>query len=118
MNKALLIFALAGWILLMGMIGFAKTGVIMPFLANGAVALRTSFLGWFTIRGSKLGYIITMIWLPLSSLLYIYFCFNENGIYKVSTTDGYLMFGSMAVFSLMTFVVMLRYNLKKKQAKA
>ena len=92
----------------MGLFGYLKSGVIMPILVNGAMAVRTSLLGWFTYRGSKWGYYFTMIWLALAAVGSLYFCFNDNPMYTVSDADGYLMFGSIAVFSAAVFFFMLR----------
>ena len=116
MSKAKVIFVLAGWIMLMGLFGFLKTGVVMPILVNGAMAIRTSVLGWFTYRGSKLGYYLTMIWLGISTIGSVYFCFYDNHMYTVSNADGYLMFGSIAVFSMATFVFLLRLRKQAVQA--
>ena len=38
----------------------------------------------------------------------LYFCFNDNPMYTVSDADGYLMFGSIALFSTAVFVFLLR----------
>ena len=108
MSRAKVIFVLAGWMMLMGFFGFLKTGVLMPILVNGAMAVRTTVLGWFTYRGSKWGYYFTMIWLAVSAVGSVYFCFFDNHMYTVSSTDGYMMFGSIAVFSAAVFIFLLR----------
>lgn len=117
MEKAKVLFILAGWIMLMGLFGAMKTGVLMPILINGALAVRTSVLGWFTYRGCRWGYWLTMIWLAVSTVGGIYYCFNDNGFFTVSNADGYMMFGSISFFSFLTFIylIKLRKNLPVKK---
>ena len=107
-NKAKIVFALAGWILLMGFLGFLKNGAIIPIIFNGAVALRTTILGWFTYRGSKLGYYITVIWLSLTFISYSYMALFNNVVYENSSHLINITFASMGIFCLVTVIFLLK----------
>lgn len=109
-SKAKIVFALAGWIMLMGLLGFLRTGAIIPIVFNGAVALRTSVLGWFTYRGSKLGYYITIIWLSLTFISYSYMALFNNVVDKNSSTLINVSFASMGIFCLLTVIILWKYK--------
>lgn len=109
-NKAKIVFALAGWIMLMGFLGFLKNGALVPIIFNGAVAVRTTILGWFTYRGSKLGYYITLIWLSITFISYSYMAFFNNVVDKSSSTLINISFASMGIFCLFTVIMLWKHK--------
>lgn len=108
MSKAKIIFVLAGWAAILSLFGLLRNGAIIPILINGMVALRVSILGWFTYKGNKRCYYLTMIWLCLSALSYCYIGVFESGFYEMATWEAYMISGSMAAFCMVTFVVLLK----------
>ena len=102
--KSKTVFYLAGYIMLMGIIGNLRTGAMMPVYLNGSIAIVTSILGLVYFKSGKAGLYILNGWLVLNFLMYTYMTLFGAKAHPNPTVGTYLIFGSMALFCLMTVV--------------
>lgn len=103
-NKRIkILYYLAGYVILMGILGYLRTSAMMPIYINGSLALVTSVLAFFYYQNKKKLHLIVSVWVFLNFLMYTYMTIFRVSAHPNPTVGTYLIFGSMAIFSLITF---------------
>ena len=104
-NKLKILYYLAGYILLMGVTGYIRTSALMPLYINGTIAFLTSLLGYFYYKNKKSIHPFVLAWVLLNFLMYTYMTIFRVSAHPNPTVGTYLIFGSMALFTLITFFI-------------
>lgn len=105
------VMALGGYMILMGITGFIRTGSPTALYINGGIALATIVLGYFWGRNLAGGIGNVVIgWVALNSVLLSYMTFKRIAAHAETRAGSELIFGSMAVFSIIVLVLLIRHR--------
>lgn len=105
------VMALGGYMILMGITGFIRTGSPTALYINGGIALATLLLGYFWGRNLAGGMANVVIgWVALNSVLLSYMTFKRIAAHAEARAGSELIFGSMAVFSIIVLVLLIRHR--------
>ena len=106
------VIALGGYMFLMGVIGYIRTGSPTAIFITGGIALVTVVLGmlWGKNPTSVLG-TITLAWTAIITVLMAYMTFKRISAHAETAAGSEFIFGSMAVFALIVTIVILRQRL-------
>lgn len=112
MNTHYWVIALGAFMVLMGIVGYIRTGSPTAIFITGGIALITSLLGvfWGKNPASMFG-TITLAWTALITVLMAYMTFKRISAHADTTAGSEFIFGSMAVFALIVTIVILRQRL-------
>jgi hypothetical protein len=102
------VWALALYTFLIGFVGYFRTGSAVPILITGVIAVITGLLAtllYQKVNGAK---IVTLLWLAASVCLYGYMTFFRVAAHANPRSGQPIIFGSMALFTLLAFVVVVR----------
>ena len=102
------IVLLAGFIMLMGVLGYTDSLEIEPLLINAFLALMTIFLGSLLSRGSKSSWYGTVIWLTFITTIYVYQIFWHISDDLNPQPDSKYVFVSMSLLCFATFYRVLK----------
>jgi len=99
MNNKQLILALAGYIFLMGLVGYFRTGSLAPIIISGSMALITALLGRYqSPRKPKLRKWL-IGWLIICFALFVGSALGLVVAHQNPQPGQEFVFGSMALFT-------------------
>lgn len=105
------VMALGGYMLLMGILGFIRTGSPTALYINGGIALATLALGYFWGRNLTGGLGNVVIgWIALNSVLLSYMTFKRIAAHAEARAGSEFIFGSMAVFAIIVLILLIRHR--------
>lgn len=93
---------LAGFIMLMGVLGYTNTLEIEPVMINGFIALITIFLGSLLSHKNKSAWHGSVIWLSFISSIYIYQIFGHISDKLNPEPESKFVFVGMTMLALAT----------------
>ncbi len=102
------VIALGGYMLLMGIVGYIRTGSPTALIVNNSFAVVTALFGFLALRGSLLFGKISLGWTGLMVLLMGYMTFKRVAAHANTKPGSELIFGSMALLALIVFILLLR----------
>ncbi len=115
-NKFKIVYYFAAYVMLMGITGYLRTSATMPLYLNGSIALITTLLSFLYYNKQSVWKYVLMIWISLNFLMYSYMTLFGVSAHPNPTVGTYLIFGSMAVFSLLTFVMLYKEDNSKQNS--
>jgi hypothetical protein len=102
------VVALGIYMIAMGILGYIRTGSPTALYINNSFALVTLVFGFLAVRGSMLFGKVSLGWVGLLVLLMGYMTIKRVTAHAETKAGSELIFGSMAVFSLVVFILLLR----------
>jgi len=102
------VFALSAYMLIMALLGVVRTGSVIPLVILGSVAVVTFGLGLGVRRGSRNAMQFTLAWLAFNAVITGYEVFWRNPAHGQPRPGHALIFGSLALFSLVVLVLVWR----------
>lgn len=102
------IWALALFVFLIGILGYVRTGAAVPILINGVIAAITFLIAFMLYQKVNGAWFVSVIWLIASVVLYGYMTFFQVEAHASPRPGQPIIFGSMALFALIALVVVLR----------
>lgn len=109
-----LIQALGLYMITVALFGTVRTGSLFPIIIMGSIGLITLSLGFFCQRGSLTAGKITVVWLAINVIVEGYQTFWSIPAHPGSRTGSSLIFGSVALFSLIVLATMLIRRYQRK----
>lgn len=102
--------ALGGFMILMGIVGYIRTGSPTAIFINGGIALVTVLLGYFMERGNPMLANVTLGWVGLVTVILSFMTVKRiNAVMHGTAREGSeYIFGSMALFALIVLIVLIR----------
>ncbi len=113
-KKLKLLYYFAGYVMLMGIAGYLRTSATMPLYLNGSIALVTTVFSFLYYAKNSFYYYIILVWVSLNFLMYSYMTLFGVSAHPNPTVGTYLIFGSMAIFSGLTIVYLLKEKRERK----
>lgn len=110
MKPSVLVMALGGFMILMGIIGYIRTGSPTAIFINGGIAAVTILLGYFMGKGNPMLANITLGWTAIVTIMLGFMTFKRiNAAMHGTAREGSeYIFGSMALFALIVLIVLIR----------
>jgi hypothetical protein len=110
MKPSVLVMALGGFMILMGIVGYIRTGSPTAIFINGGIALVTVLLGYFMGRGNPMLANVTLGWVGLVTVILSFMTVKRiNAAMHGTAREGSeYIFGSMALFALIVLIVLIR----------
>lgn len=102
------VVALGVYMIAMGILGYIRTGSPTALYVNNGFALVTLIFGFIAVRGSMLFAKISLGWVGLLVLLMGYMTIKRVAAHADTKAGSVLIFGSMALFSLVVFILLVR----------
>lgn len=105
------VMALGGYMIIMGILGFIRTGSPTALYINGGIALVTVLIGYFW--GRNLGGVLGPVaigWVALNSVLLGYMTFKRIAAHAETRAGSEFIFGSMAVFAVIVLILLIRHR--------
>ncbi len=104
MKTGIIVIVLGVYIFAMGMFGMARTSSLTPVIISGAIAAVTIWLGWLLSTGIRSARSFALGWLTLLVAVMGYMTFGSILTHADPNPWSMAIFGSMALFSLVTLV--------------
>lgn len=105
MRIHLLVIVLGIYIFAMGVLGMARTASLTPVYISGAISAITIWIGWLLGKGLRPVRNVALIWLSLNTAVLAYMTFGQIPAHADSDKSSMIIFGSMAVFALVTLLL-------------
>lgn len=105
------VIALGAYMIVMGIVGYIRTGSPTALYVNNSFALITLIFGFLATRGSLLFGKISLGWVGLMVLLMGYMTFKRVAAHANVKAGSEFIFGSMALLALVVFVILLRHTM-------
>lgn len=96
------------YVFAIGLVGLARAGSFTPLFVNGAIAAVTIWLGWLLGKGLRSVRGATIAWLVVNTAGLAYMAFEQIGAHAKSDTGSVFIFGSMALFALVSLLFVWR----------
>lgn len=105
------VIALGAYMLLMGIVGYVRTGSPTALYINGGIALATIVLGylWGKNLASSMGTVV-LVWVALNTVMLGYMTFKRIAAHAETRAGSELIFGSMAVFAMIVLIQLIRHR--------
>lgn len=105
------VIALGAYMLLMGIVGYVRTGSPTALYINGSIAVATMLLGYFWGRnlGGAMGTVV-LVWVALNTILLGYMTFKRIAAHAEARAGSELIFGSMAVLAMIVLIQLIRHR--------
>ena len=107
-KRIMILYYFAAYVMLMGVTGFLRTSAMMPIYLNGSIAIVTTILAYMHYKRKSVWWVVVLVWICLNFLMYSYMTLFGVSAHPNPTIGTYLIFGSMAVFSGITIVYLLK----------
>jgi hypothetical protein len=106
------VIALGAYMLLMGIVGYIRTGSPTALYINGGIATATILIGYFWGRNitGMMGNVV-IGWVIINSLLLSYMTFKRIAAHADARAGSEFIFGSMALFSIIVLILLIRHRL-------
>jgi hypothetical protein len=108
-----IVIILGVYIFATGMVGLGRTGSFTPLYISGALAAVTIWLGWLLSKGIRSARGAAMTWLILNTILLGYMAVGRLPTHPQESPGSALIFGSMALFALVTLLLVWRSQRKR-----
>ena len=108
-----ILYYFAGYVMLMGIVGFLRTSATMPLYLNGSIALITTIFASLYYTKKAIWYYVVAIWILLNFLMYSYMTLFGVRAHPNPTVGTYIIFGSMAIFAALTLFSHCKTNNKQ-----
>lgn len=111
MKPYILVMALGGYMVLMGAVGYYRTGSPTALFINGSLGIITALFGYFMGRGNPMLANITIGWTALITIVLGFMTFKRiNAL--VHGTPAYAgseyIFGTQALFAIVVLIMLIR----------
>jgi hypothetical protein len=106
----LVVIVLGIYIFAMGMVGMARTGAFTPLYISGAIAAVTVWVGWLLGKGLRPVRNFALTWLTIITAALAYMSFGRTPAHGDPDATSTLIFGSMALFTLIALVLVWRVD--------
>ena len=105
------VIALGVYMLLMGIVGYVRTGSPTALYINGGIALATIILGylWGKNLAGLMGTVV-LVWVALNTVMLGYMTFKRIAAHAETRAGSELIFGSMAVFAMIVLIQLIRHR--------
>ncbi|RME19000.1 MAG: hypothetical protein D6800_14880 [Candidatus Zixiibacteriota bacterium] len=108
MKTDVVVTMLSVYMLGMALLGVWRTGSVMPLVILGTIAVVTFVLALSIRRGSRTAMQFTLAWLAFNTVITGYEVFWRNPAHGQLHPGHALIFGSLALFSLVVLVLVWR----------
>lgn len=112
MRLSYLVMALGGYMLVMGLLGFARTQTTTPLFINGTIGLVTFVIGYLMLRANPVVSIVALIWVGLNAILLSYMTFKRIAAHETARAGSEYIFGSQALFAIIILILLIRERLR------
>ena len=109
-----LIQVLGLYMISVAVFGTIRTGSLFPIFIMGSIGIITLSLGFFCQKGSPIASKITVVWLTLNVIVEGYQSFWSIPAHPGSRPGFSLIFGSLALFTLVVLTTMLIRHYRPK----
>lgn len=105
------VIALGAYMLLMGIVGYIRTGSPTALYINGGIAVTTILLGYLWSRNlaNSMGTVV-LVWVALNTILLGYMTFKRIAAHAEARAGSELIFGSMAIFAMIVLIQLIRHR--------
>ena len=105
------VIALGAYMMLMGIVGYVRTGSPTALYINGGIALATIILGylWGKNLSGSMGTVV-LVWVALNTVMLGYMTFKRIAAHAETRAGSELIFGSMAVFAMIVLIQLIRHR--------
>lgn len=104
MRRSTLVVLLGVYMILMGAVGYARTGSPTPVVITGGIGVLTILIGVWMRSRSTAAMRTGLVWALVNSGLYAYMTFGRVAAHDEPNLGSILIFGTMAVFSIVTLI--------------
>lgn len=117
MRTNLIVIILGIYIFAMGVLGMARTGSFTPLYVSGAIAAVTVWIGWLMGKGMRPVRNFALTWLTINTVVLAYMSLGQVPAHGDPDTGSIIMFGSMALFALVTLVIVWRVDPRRRSRR-
>lgn len=114
MRVYLVVILLGIYIFAVGILGMVRLGSLTPLYIGGGISAVTIWIGWLMGKGLRSVRNVALGWLVATTAILTYFTFNYIPGHAVPDDTVVLMFGSKAVFALITLIAVWKFGSRRR----
>lgn len=108
MNQTNTLKSLGIFVVLVGVVGYIRTGSVVPIIINTVIAAITWWLAARMTQKKSGAIKAIIVWLSFTTLIYAYMTVGPMMGHEEPRPFSWLLFGSMALYSVVVLILFVR----------